>query len=556
MSNTIICFGRKLEHFSSNSRSKLSCFNQSYRGLISTCFRFLVFRVNPFWVQLAYFIVVSLVGFGALKMSNPKSGSVSPNNIDVFFTSVSATTVSSMSTVEMEVFSNTQLIIITILMLVGGEVFTSMLGLLLGRFRFEKRPSFDGDIVNSISNRGLQSDCSLTSKNISQEVELGRITCSALANEKPITDLESNKNLTSDSKSLKYKATGYLGYLVLGYLLVVHAVGSSLVSMYVSLVPSARKILKTKGIDIRTFSFFTVVSTLANCGFVPTNENMIVFKKNSGLLLLLIPQILIGNTLYPACLRALIWVLDKMTKKVEFSYILKNWKEMGYSHLLSGLHSSFLAATVFGLTLVQFILFCSMEWNSETMDGFSSYQKVVGSLFQVVNSRYAGESVVDLSTISSAILVLFVVMMYLPPYTSFIPIKYQKKEIEKEKVKGSQNESAGKSILECVLFSQLSYLAIFIILICISERQKLKEDPLNFNVLNITIEVVSAYGNVGFSTGYSCKRRLKGQQWCTDSCAGFAGRWSNTGKFILIVVMFFGRFKNFSFKYGKAWKLS
>ncbi|MBA0679680.1 hypothetical protein Goari_011437, partial [Gossypium aridum] len=63
------------------------------------------------------------------------------------------------------------------------------------------------------------------------------------------------------------------------------------------------------------------------------------------------------------------------------------------------------------------------------------------------------------------------------------------------------------------------------------------------------IDFCSAYGNVGFSTGYSCKRRLKGEQWCTDSFAGFAGRWSNTGKFILIVVMFFGRFKNFSFKY-------
>ncbi|PPS07054.1 hypothetical protein GOBAR_AA13593 [Gossypium barbadense] len=471
MSNTIICFGRKLEHFSSTSRSKLSCFNQSYRGLISTCFRFLVFRVNPFWVQLAYFIVLSLVGFGALKMSKPKSGSVSPKNIDLFFTSVSATTVSSMSTVEMEV----------------GRSSLPCLDFCWGGSGLKHLPSFDGDIVNSISNRGLQSDYSLTSKNIAQEVELGRITFSALANEKPINDLESNKNLTSDIKSLKYKATRCLGYLVFGYLLVVHAVGSSLVSMYVSLVSSARKTLKTKGIDIRTFSFFTVVSTFANCGFVPTNENMIVFKKNSGLLLLLIPQILIGNTLYPACLRALIWVLDKMTKKVEFSYILKNWKEMGYSHLLSSVHSCFLAATVFGLTLVQFILFCSMEWNSETMDGFSSYQKVVGSLFQVVNSRYAGESVVDLSTISSAILVLFVVMMYLPPYTSFLPTKYQKKEIEK----GSQNESAGKSILDCVLFSQLSYLAIFIILICISERQKLKEDPLNFNVLNITIEVVN-----------------------------------------------------------------
>ena len=44
--------------------------------------------------------------------------------------------------------------------------------------------------------------------------------------------------------------------------------------------------------------------------------------------------------------------------------------------------------------------------------------------------------------------------------------------------------------MECLIFSQLSYLAIFIILICITERQKMEEDPLNFNVLNVTIEVI------------------------------------------------------------------
>jgi Trk-type K+ transport system membrane component len=67
--------------------------------------------------------------------------------------------------------------------------------------------------------------------------------------------------------------------------------------------------------------------------------------------------------------------------------------------------------TVFGFILMQFMLFYSMEWGSEAMDGLNSYQKLVGSLFQSVNSRHAGESVVDISTISSAILVLFVVMM-------------------------------------------------------------------------------------------------------------------------------------------------
>nr|POE58847.1 sodium transporter hkt1 [Quercus suber] len=89
-----------------------------------------------------------------------------------------------------------------------------------------------------------------------------------------------------------------------------------------------------------------------------------------------------------------------------------NYGDMGYGHLLSGPHALLLAMTVFGFILIQFILFCSMEWNSQVMDGLNSYQKVVGSLFQTVNSRHTGGSVVDLSSISAAIPVLFVVMMY------------------------------------------------------------------------------------------------------------------------------------------------
>jgi hypothetical protein len=40
------------------------------------------------------------------------------------------------------------------------------------------------------------------------------------------------------------------------------------------------------------------------------------------------------------------------------------------------------------------------------------------------------------------------------------------------------------------MLSQLSYLVVFVIVICIIERDNMKQDPLNFNVLNITIEVI------------------------------------------------------------------
>lgn len=74
---------------------------------------------------------------------------------------------------------------------------------------------------------------------------------------------------------------------------------------------------------------------------------------------------------------------------------------------------------------------------------------------------------------------------YLPPYTSFIPIK---PELEKNPEEFEKKKK--RRIVENLIFSQLTYLVMFIILICITERKKLKDDPLNFNVLNITVEVI------------------------------------------------------------------
>ncbi|KAJ8438083.1 hypothetical protein Cgig2_025488 [Carnegiea gigantea] len=531
------CFiGKRLEHPCNFLCVGVLYLTRCLYWAFSAAYKFVTYRVSHFLIEVCYFTLVSCLGFVILKGLRPRTHATRPSDLDLFFTSVSATTVSSMSTVEMEVFSNAQLIVLTILMFIGGEVFTSMVALHFKASRLRNTPLKARSRVNSVASLELPPEGF-------DHIEMGIITSS---NTTTLVETKSEVDFFLKSKSIRV-----LGFVVLAYLLVINLLGFIMVLAYLNIVPSSKKVLEEKGLKTLTFSIFTIVSTFASCGFLPTNENMVVFRRNSGLLLMLIPQMLLGNTLFPSFLRLSIWVLGKFAKKDEAEYLLRNTKEIGYHHLLQSKHSKYLVGTVLGFILVPFILFCSMDWSLGGLEGMNLYQKVVGVLFQCVNARHTGESIVDLSTVASATLVVFVIMMYLPPYTCFLPSKNQEEEDGYQEI----FKKRGEIILEKIKFSQLSYVVIFVVITCITERQKMKDDPLNFNIFNIVLEVVSAYGNVGFSMGYSCEKQLKPDANCVDKWFGFAGKWSDQGKTVLILVMFFGRLKKFNMNGGQAWKL-
>jgi Trk-type K+ transport system membrane component len=381
----------KVKHFHEFLSRRLGFLSKCTAKLFGRSYQFLVFKSNPLIVQLIYFMSISFAGFLALKNLKSLNKPI-PRNLDLMFTSVSTVTVSSMATVEMEDFSDQQLWVLIILMILGGEVFTSMLGLhfknarantddaLQRRLAFISRDIESSDVFNSSQNNieGIMSEATM-----------------------PHSQVEwMNQN-----------ARNSLAHVVTGYFIAAILCGFVIIVIYLWIDSDARHLLKSKDIKMWTFSVFTAISSFANCGFTPVNHNMAIFRNKPTFLLLVTPQILVGNTLFAPLLRLSIWALGKVSKIEEYTYILRHPKEIGYSHLRTHKNSVYLVLTGVLLILLQALCLCYFESDSKAFEGMKWFHKLVASVFQGASSRHAGETVIDISGLSPPILVIFATVM-------------------------------------------------------------------------------------------------------------------------------------------------
>ncbi|XP_057832857.1 cation transporter HKT1;3-like [Cryptomeria japonica] len=466
---------------------------------------------DPYWIHFIYFVAISLVGLIPLRLS-PTKGKRYLNVLDAFYTSVSAATVSSLGFVAMEDLSYFHLAVMIILMLLGADVFTSSCSLLLARLRLRLKlhhSNLHHHSMNSTQMIGLHQyqitsdhgksikhfDHYLHAKNQIRRESIVSPN-KAIVGSKDIIgdDLEqreikdsrekaAERNVTSDAENvvdgdLEYEALSFLGYLCLGYFLFVQLAGITLVYIYFCVSKSGDRILNNRGVSKSMFAMFIVVSSFANCGFTPLNDNMMPLRKHSVLLMILVFQILMGNT------------------------------------------------TFGGFLTIEVVMLFALHWNTLAMDWLTAGEKVIGGVFQSVAIRHAGENIVNPRLLNPALLIVYIVFMYvLFSSTCYLadPVLLVGEDIMNKKWLSKE---------ESIMF------------ICITERHNFSQVPLNFNVLAIIFEVVSAYGNVGISLGYSCVlfNKMSKDHWKEVSYS-FSGKWSTKEKLIIIMVMFLGRLK-------------
>ncbi|CAI5468941.1 unnamed protein product [Closterium sp. Yama58-4] len=354
-----------------------------------------------------------------------------------------------------------------------------------------------------------------------------------------------------ERRFLELRALELLSWLVPVYFVVVQGVAVVLMLVIVHVSPSVRQVLDRNGVNSVFFSVFQVVSAFSNTGLMLLNSNMMDFNSNVPLLLLLSLLMLLGNTLFAPTLRGLLLLLHRASKgerKVVYEYLLEHPRKC-YTHLFPRSSTLWLVATVVAFNSVEFIFFCVFDWSSTALDGLSSGTKVLVGYFQSICTRTTGYNVVVLALLSPPMLVLYIGLMNVAVYPVYLArqTSREQREVYDDEDIGVFYEDLQEGVLDPGVLTQgkklflhdtaLIFFAIF--LVCIMESGMISSDPANFSIFNIIFEIMSGYGNVGFSLGYTCPEDAP--PGCVSPPYSFSGVWRTEAKVVMVLVMLLAR---------------
>ncbi|PWY95236.1 cation transporter [Aspergillus sclerotioniger CBS 115572] len=353
---------------------------------------------------------------------------------------------------------------------------------------------------------------------------------------------------------IEYRSLKLLLKIVIGYLAGLHLVGVvCLVAWILHADPKYRDYLNECGQDKVWWAIYSAQTMVSNLGYTLTPDSMVSFNDAVFPMLLMSFLAYAGNTLYPCCLRLVIWIMFKCAPensslKESLDFLLK-YPRRCYLLLFRSRPTWILFAIIFVLNFVDVILILVLDLSNPAVDELSPGPRVAAAIFQSASSRHTGTASFNLADVNPAVQFSLLVMMYISVFPIAISVRasniYEEKAVGVFSPDTEMDEGNGKRYVLTHMRNQLSfdlwYIFLGIMCICIAESQKIM-DPSKpaFSVFAIFFEVVSAYGNVGLSLGYP------------TVSTSFSGQFGIFSKIVICAMMIRGRHRGLPYQLDRA----
>ncbi len=278
-------------------------------------------------------------------------------------------------------------------------------------------------------------------------------------------------------------------------------------------------------------AIFHAVSAFCNAGFSIFSNNLVEIKNNIPSVFTIATLFILGGLGFFVLTELIEKPILKALRKIKF---LK--QKIPPQTIVLTLHSKLTLSTTLLLIISGTILFFALEFNN-TLSDEPLIHKIFHSFFQAVTPRTAGFNTLDISKIGIATSLLIMLLMWIgasPSSTgggikttsfSLIILKIIAIVTGKERVEIFRKQVNEESVTRAFASALLSILFIttFIFVLTMTEK--------NLSLIDISFEVVSAFGTVGLSRGIT-------------------SNLTNFGKLIIIITMFIGRIGPLAFSFA------
>lgn len=310
----------------------------------------------------------------------------------------------------------------------------------------------------------------------------------------------------------------------------------------------------TEGINPWWWALFHSISAFNNAGFGLMSTNLVAFAVDPVINITIALLIIAGGLGYPVLIALHTMLRQFLLGKDRVQQALE---EDVQGVVASPVQTKVAISGTLLLLVLGTVLVLPLEWNNPILGNFSLYEKIMIAFFQSTSTRTAGFNTIDIGALSTATLFLYIVLMTIGanPAGTAGGMKIPTIAVLYAFVKdwfdapGRPLSLFGNIISKFALshairltFFSILFIGTIIFGICAIERAYLiTPDPL-FNFTKVLFEIISAFGTVGLSMGFS------------GGVTSFSAILHPASKVLIMLTMLFGRLGPLTILAALPWK--